>query len=139
MNDVNPRWSTLGAMLAALTIGSGAAGVSAQTVRVGEPVFELTVVAPRLVRRQMSRESATGAPVELVSLTRRVSFSDLDLAKHADVLELDRRIETVAREACDQLASVFPLSDPKTPDCVAEAVAGAKTQANQAALAAGRR
>lgn len=123
-------------MLAAALLACGAAAVSAQTARVGEPVFELTVVAPRLVRRPATRENATGAPVELVSLTRRVSYSDLDLAKPADVLELDRRIEAVAREACEQLAGVFPLSDARTPDCVAEAVAGAKTQAERAVAAA---
>jgi UrcA family protein len=136
MIHAGPRAKMLGPLLAAAILG--AVGVAAQTARVGEPVFELTVVAPRLVRRPVARESATGAPVELVSLTRRVSYSDLDLTQHADVLELDRRIEAVAREACEQLAGVFPLSDPKTPDCVAEAVSGAKAQAERAVAAASR-
>jgi UrcA family protein len=129
---------TLGPLLVVAMLGCGVAGVAAQTARVGEPVFELTVVAPRLVRRQTARDSASGAPAELVSLTRRVSYSDLDLTRYADVRELDRRIETVAREACEQLAGVFPLSDSNTPDCVAEAVAGAKAQAERAIAAASR-
>lgn len=117
----------------------GALAAWSQPVRVGDPIFELTVVAPRLVRQEVGREPATGSPVELVSLTRRVSYSDLDLALHANVLELERRIEATAREACVQLARLFPLSDPKTPDCVAEAVAGARAQAQQAVRTAAER
>lgn len=128
----------MASMLAALVTVSGATSARAQPARVGEPVFELTVVAPRLVRKQAAREGATGAPVELVSLTRRVAYADLDLTLHADVQELDRRIEAVAREACEQLARVFPLSDPATPDCVAEALKGAKSQAAEAVRAAAR-
>jgi UrcA family protein len=114
-----------------LAVGAGLAAV-AQPSRAGDPIFELTVVAPRLVREEVGRQPATASDVELVSLTRRVSYSDLDLALHAHVLELERRIEATAREACEQLARLFPRSDPKTPDCLAEAVAGARVQAEQA-------
>jgi UrcA family protein len=71
----------------------------------------------------------------LVSLTRRVSYADLNLATNADVVELEERIEATARLACGQLAEMFPLSDPNTPDCVREAVAGAKAQADEAVAA----
>ena len=126
------------ALLALATILAGGIGeAGAQPARAGDPIFELTVVAPRLVRQELGRQPATASPVELVSLTRRISYSDLDLALHANVLELQRRIEATAREACEQLARLFPLSDPKTPDCVAEAVAGARLQAEQAIRAAG--
>jgi UrcA family protein len=124
-------------VLACAAVGVLVGGLAAwsQPARVGDPIFEVTVVAPRLVRQEVGREPATASTVELVSLTRRVSYSDLDLALHASVLELERRIEATAREACAQLARLFPLSDPKTPDCVAEAVAGARAQAQQAVRA----
>jgi UrcA family protein len=123
-------------MVVLAAAGSASLG-AAQPVRVGEPIFVLTVVAPRLVREEAGRDRATGAPAELVSLTRRVSYDDLDLKLHADVLTLQQRVESTAKKACEQLASLFPLSDPRTPDCIAEAVAGAMEQAKAAMAAAG--
>lgn len=128
-------------VVACAAVGVLVGGLAAwsQPARVGDPIFEVTVVAPRLVRQELGRAPATASPVELVALTRHVSYSDLDLALHANVLELERRIEATAREACEQLARLFPLSDPKTPDCVAEAVAGARVQAQQAVRTAAER
>jgi UrcA family protein len=111
---------------------------TAQQVRVGEPMFELVVVAPRLVRHEVGRTNS-GSPVELVYLTRRVSYADLDLKVHANVLELEKRIEQTAREACKQLETLFPLSAADTPDCVGDAVDAAMKDARIAiAAAAGR-
>jgi len=98
-------------------------------------VEELIVVeAPRVVR---VGRSPSGAPVELISLTRRVSYADLDLKLHADVRELERRINATAEEACMQLAELYPLSDTDMPTCVRQAVAGAMAQAEEAIAAAG--
>jgi UrcA family protein len=57
-----------------------------------------------------------------------VSYADLDLAVHTDVTQLETRINDTAKEACDDLAKMYPLSDTKTPDCVRQAIAGAKPQ-----------
>jgi UrcA family protein len=112
-------------------------GVGAVAQRTGDPIFEITVVAPRLVRKDSER-TPVGGKTELVSMTRRVTYDDLDLTVHADVLELEKRINDTAKETCGLLASVFPLSDPKTPDCVREAVDKAMVQA-RAAIAATRK
>ena len=103
--------------------------------RAGDPIFEITVVAPRLVRKESER-TPVGGKTELVSMTRRVTFDDLDLTMHADVLELEKRINDTAKETCELLASVFPLSDPKTPDCVRESVDKAMVQVRAAIAAA---
>jgi UrcA family protein len=126
------RSTMLAGLVGCLLLGAEA---GAQKVRVGDPIFELVVVAPRLVRREVDRTNA-GSPVELVSLTRRVSYADLDLKMHANVLELEKRIENVAKEACEQLAVVFPLSESTTADCVDDAVDGAREQARAAIEAA---
>lgn len=101
-------------------------------------MFELVVVAPRLVRHEVGRTSS-GSPVELISLSRRVSYADLDLKVHANVIELDKRIENIAKEACEQLATLFPLSESSTEDCVDDAIDGAMAQARAAIEAAAPR
>ena len=93
---------------------------------------EITVVAPRQVTREVvGRSSSTGADIELVSLTRRVSYADLDLALHADVMKLEERINDTAREACDQLERLYPVASRDNRDCVGQAVGGAMQRVNE--------
>jgi UrcA family protein len=113
------------------------AGAPAVAQRVGDPIFTITVTAPRLVRQEVGRTNS-GAPVEMISLTRRVDYKDLDLKQHASVAELETRVNEVAKEACDQLARVYPLSDPQTPDCVKAAVDKAMAQVRDAVAAANK-
>jgi hypothetical protein len=47
-------------------------------------------------------------------------------------------VNEVAKEACDQLARVYPLSDPQTPDCVKAAVDKAMAQVRDAVAAANK-
>lgn len=118
------------ALVASLTIESGAA----QAQQNGT-LQEITVVAPRLVTRQAGR-TAAGSKVELISLTRHVVYSDLNLTLRNDVMELEKRVSEVAKEACDTLAKMYPLSDPNTPNCVEQAAKDAKAQIDQLAAAA---
>jgi UrcA family protein len=120
--------------LAAAALAAGAP-ITAQ--RVGDPIFQITVIAPRLVTREAGR-TAAGSKVELISLTRRVDYKDLDLKQQASVAELETRVNEVAQEACAQLARVYPLSDPQTPDCVKDAVEKAMAQVKAAVAAANR-
>jgi UrcA family protein len=99
---------------------------------------EITVTAPRLVTKQVVGRTSAGSKVELITLQRRVSYADLDLALHANVTQLETRVNDIAQEACDDLAKMYPLSDPKTPDCVRAAVAAAKPQLDAAIAAAGK-
>ncbi len=98
---------------------------------------EITVVAPRLVTRQAGR-TAAGSNVELISLTRHVVYSDLNLTLHNDVMTLEKRVNDVAKEACDTLAKMYPLSDPNTPNCVEQATKEAKAQIDKLATAAAK-
>ena len=79
---------------------------------------------------------AVGAKVELISLTRHVVYTDLNLARHADVMTLEQRVNDVAKEACEQLAQMYPLSDPNTPNCVEQALRSAKGQIDEVVAAA---
>jgi UrcA family protein len=102
-----------------------------------EEVIEEIVVQAPIVRRQVGR-TAIGAKIEVIELSRRVSYADLDLNRPADVTELKTRIETTAKESCEQLSDMFP-SNPSDRNelrrCTNQAVDGAEEQV-QAAIAA---
>lgn len=104
----------------------------------GKVMEEVIVVAPRMVRRETLGRTANGADVERITLTRRVSYSDLDLSRHADVLELENRVNTMAVTACGQLEELFPLSTDErdNAECIRHAKASAMAQVESAAAAA---
>jgi UrcA family protein len=106
-----------------------------------QPTLEEVIVeAPWLIEREVVGRSPTGARIEEISLTRRIDITDLDLTQTVDVSELESRIDSAARDSCDKLAEMFPLSNPDTRTCVDRAVGEAMTQAQDAVAAAtGRR
>jgi len=117
------------ALIAAMAIDGGIARAQPSTLE------EITVVAPRLVTREAGR-TAAGSKVEMILLTRHVVYGDLDLTLHNDVMALGKRVNDVAKEACDTLAKMYPLSDPNTPNCVEQATKEAKAQIDKVATAA---
>jgi UrcA family protein len=74
-----------------------------------ETTQEITIVAPFVVQQKVvGRSSTTGAPIVIMSVSRRVSFADLDLGKASDATALRKRITDAAKAACDQLDQVQP-------------------------------
>ncbi|MGB8365023.1 MAG: UrcA family protein [Rhizomicrobium sp.] len=124
------------AALGGLVGGMIVAGDSA----IAQPIEVITVTAPYVLHHQPAGRSYTGVPIEVISLTRRVGYSDLDLTTVSGVTELKRRINDTAKDACKQLDTLYPeaLYPPLTPkvDCVETAVDGAMAQANVAIAAA---
>lgn len=102
---------------------------------VADEIGWLTVHAPRVFRRPVDANTG-GATTEWVAIARRVSYADLDLAMHADVLELRKRIDESARTGCQQLAALSPLADLDTASCVREAVREALERAEALVAAA---
>ena len=99
---------------------------------------EVKIEASRSVQRIGT--STIGAPIEIVQLTRRVNYADLDLATHRGALDLERRINDTAKAACKQLDTLYPLGTTEGPgkegkSCVKAAVDSAMVQA-QASIAA---
>lgn len=121
---------------AALAVGIAADGDFARAQQAAA-LQEITVVAPRLIAREAGR-TAAGSKVELISLTRRVVYGDLNLSLHDDVITLEKRVSEIAKESCDTLAKMYPLSDPSTPNCVEQATKEAKKQIDQVVAAAGK-
>ena len=121
-----PTTSLAVALALAIAVGS----VTAQ-----EAPEELTVEAPR-VEHQTVREIGITGIIEDVSLTRVVQYSDLDLQLHADVVELEKRINDAAKEACKELAEMYPLGAPNATVCTRRAVDDAMAQVQELVAAA---
>lgn len=128
------RYLCAGLVAAIGVVGmTGAPAIAQQAAE--EAVEEIVVYAP-IERRQVKWKR--GGWVEVIELSRRVSFTDLDLSKDADVTELETRIETTAKGACEQLDEMFPLDQSDRGEvrrCTKKAIKGAEEQL-QAAIAA---
>lgn len=97
---------------------------------------EITVVAPRVIRSKL-RDSRGVATYDLLTLTHQVSYGDLNLAHPGDAKTLKDRIAKTADEVCQQLANVSPV-EPKSQECVHQAVQSATPGADAAIAAAGQ-
>ena len=122
--------SALGTLVAICGLGASA--------QAPETTIEVIVVrAPwHFVDRKVVGETPSGGEVEQISLTRRVDVSDLDLRRHADVVELEKRVGDMARESCGWLAEMFPIEHPDTQRCASDATKDAMAQAQEAISAA---
>ncbi len=109
------RLKTAGALVVAVVLAGHSvraqqsSGTSQEPSAVPEPTQEIIVVAPEVVQRKtVGRATATGAPIEVISISRRVSYADLNLSKHEDTDELKKRIAETAKAACKQLDTLYP-------------------------------
>ncbi len=114
-----------------LGLGTGLAGA--------DELRQITVEAGKVTKTVVGRSSTIGAPIENIVLTRHVSYSDLDLATHAGAKELENRVRSAARAACDQLDQLYPPTEQDSPSCTQKATADAMAQARVAIAAAEKR
>jgi UrcA family protein len=102
-----------------------------------EALTEVTVVARRDVNVEVVGRGSNGAPVELITLTRRISYADLDLSTHTGAVDLEKRVTETAQAACKELNKHYPLTVPaENPSCVKQAADGGMAQAHAAIAAA---
>ena len=93
------------------------------------------VEAPIAVR-QVGRTNIN-AKIEVVELKWHISYADLDLSKHSDVIELETRVETISKESCEKLYDIFPHeSATDRRRCIEKAVDSAEEQVQAAIVAA---
>jgi UrcA family protein len=79
-----------------------------------------------------------GMPEEVVSITHKVSYSDLNLATRAGAMELETRIKDSAKAICARLDALDPQSKSENPNCTKSATDAAMTQAHAAIASAGK-
>lgn len=123
---------------ASLAIAAGS--LFASGVAFAEEPANVTIEAQR---SQVIGRNSLGGPVELVSITRHVGFSDLDLTKHSDAAQLKQRVSEAATAICGKLDKMYPLAVKGQgnfiPNCVAKARADAMDQVKAAIAAAERK
>jgi UrcA family protein len=106
------------------------------------PATEMvTVYAPFVVRHKpVGTMMSKNAGLELMSVSRTVSFHDLNLGKQIDADMLENRVHRAAVDACAELGKRFPASVympvPPKQDCVGNAVSGAMVSVKQLIAAA---
>jgi len=94
-----------------------------------QEVGEVTVTAPHIVRETVGKSSSTGAPIEVVSLSREVGYSDLDLTTPAGVAAFKARVAETAKAACTQLDNLYPMDrNIQDENCIRTATAGGLAQ-----------
>jgi UrcA family protein len=97
---------------------------------------EVIVSAQRIVATSRVGQSSSGIPDELISISFRINYSDLDLTKSADINTLQSRLEAAARSGCAQLDKLYPFTPHEAPKCVKKALADSSAQLEHAIAAA---
>ncbi|MFQ5982705.1 MAG: UrcA family protein [Woeseiaceae bacterium] len=118
-----------------------ATGLTLQTgTALSEQANELTEIVVIEAPIEVSQVGQTniGGKIELIELKQQVSYDDLDLSKHVDVVELRSRVETISKKSCDKLfAKYVPYSDPaEKRRCIKKAINSVEKQVQAAIVAA---
>src|SRR5215469_149080 len=111
------------------------AGVSVNAVVIAQDIGEVVVQAQRVVKKTIGH-TATGVPIEDISLSYGVSTKGLDLNSSAGAAELQKRVATAAQAACKELARQYPNSQTTDAECVKGATDRAMVKVNQMIAAA---
>ncbi|MFI4889701.1 MAG: UrcA family protein [Steroidobacterales bacterium] len=69
---------------------------------------EVTVKADRVMIETVDHPSGSSGSAERFSLSRGVSYADLDLSKAAGAAELEKRVKDTADAICKKLDALYP-------------------------------
>lgn len=110
---------------------------------VAQDLAEITVTSTRMGHAAVTKKVAghaptTGAPIEHLTLTWSVAYSDLDLRQPGTAGELEKRIHSRAQAVCRELDRLFPLSPPGGASCAKAAADAAMLQAQKLIASAAR-
>ena len=104
------------------------------TTSLAQPLPQVIVEAPHI--EKSIQTGSAGQRNETLSIVYKVDYSDLNLATHSGSVELQNRIKSPAKQACQQLAQLFPNTAEGATPCVQGAVKSAMVQANKFIAAA---
>ena len=96
---------------------------------------QVRVETSRIVTTEAGK-SYTGLPMSNVSLTYEVSLDDLNLATAAGAATAEKRIQTAAAAACDEIEKAHPSGSLSNAECAKKAAAGPLTKVRAAVAAA---
>lgn len=139
-DQMNRHWKVkqgLAATVLQVFLGfSWACSPLAVAQQANEEMEEVAVIKAPIERRYEGR--TIRGPILVIEFKRRVSYADLDLSERADVTTLETRIETVARESCEELSNMIPFGDRmESRRCMKRAIHGTEGQVQAIMKAAG--
>ena len=85
-----------------------------------EPGTEFVVSSARTAG--LARSSLIGASDEVISVSQRVSYADLNLATTSGSREMESRVRNTAKALCEKLERTYPLSGTTAETCVRNTV-----------------
>jgi UrcA family protein len=101
-----------------------------------EQIEGVDVAASRIVKEQVGT-AMNLAPIYSISLSYRVSYSDLDLSTKAGAAALEKRVQAAAATACKEVRRVYPEAEPGGSACAKQAVDEAMVKVREVVAAAG--
>jgi UrcA family protein len=81
------------------------------------------ITAPKTISRERY-----GVVDQLVNMSVKVPYSDLDMRSPAGIAELDKRVKLAANYVCDQLSAMYPVGSPDDFYCAKQAIGDAQPQ-----------
>lgn len=125
-------------------------GISCGLIAAASALISGAVIAQNLeeitiqATRNMSVKSDVHTPpggvaVKDISLSYVVNTAGLDLASHADVMTLEKRVRDAALTACKEIGLKYPNSTPNDADCAKTASDKAMVRVNELVAAAGNK
>ena len=99
-----------------------------------EPEAEFVVSSSRA--NGLAYPSLPGVPVEVISVSQRVSYADLNLASLSGAEEMEARVRNTARTLCAKLDDKYPLAGIQQQNCVRDTVIKALADVRAAITAA---
>lgn len=115
-----------------------AAGLCMTASALADELPTITIGAGVMTKSVVGRSASTGAPIEQVTVSHRVSYADLDLATQTGAAALEQRVKETAVAACKQLDRLYPLEAKNERECTSAAIAQASPQVENAIAAARR-
>jgi hypothetical protein len=121
-------------------IAAAASALIISSMAVAQNIEEITVQATRNLNVKSDAQTPPGgAQVQDVSLSYRVNTAGLNLALHADVLEMEKRVKDAALTGCKEIGRQYPNSMPNVADCAKAASDKAMIKVNALAAAAAKK
>jgi UrcA family protein len=131
--------SYIGMQIMKVQLLAAAVGVVALGLISGSAIAEdsghVTVQASRVMKKDVGHTSS-GIPIVDMSLSYGVTAVGLNLVKHADVVELEKRVNDAAHAACKELGRQYPDSTPGDAECARTAVSNAMPRVHELVAAA---
>lgn len=110
-------------------------GLIAGSIAVAQtPLKEVTIIAKRTPHVEVVGKAPSGANIEVATLSRAVSYADLDIVSNAGATELKKRVTNTAKALCAELDKFYPRSVTlsETAACIKNATDNGMTLANAA-------